>query len=145
MKIVSASAEIHAPADRIFELVADPSRQPEWDGNDNLAEAPEGQRVTAVGDVFTMLNTSGKTRDNHVVEFAEGRVIAWKPASPGKPPAGHVWKWEFEPLDEGRTRVTHTYDWTELTDENRMAKARSTTSEMLAASIARLKEKAEER
>lgn len=142
-KIVSASAEIAAPAADIFDLIADPSRQPEWDGNDNLAEAAEGQRVTAVGDVFMMTTTGGKIRDNHVTEFEEGRLIAWKPASPGEPPAGHLWRWELEPLDETHTRVTHTYDWTGLTDENRLAKAQSTTSENLAASIARLKDKVE--
>jgi uncharacterized protein YndB with AHSA1/START domain len=50
-RVVSASREIAAPADRIFELIADPAQQPRWDGNDNLAEAPTGQRVRAVGDV----------------------------------------------------------------------------------------------
>ena len=44
-KVVSASREMAAPADKIFELIADPSLQPRWDGNDNLAEAPGGQRV----------------------------------------------------------------------------------------------------
>ena len=68
-KVVSASREIAAPADKIFELIADPSLQPRWDGNDNLAEARTGQRVRAVGDVFTMTLTMGSVRDNHVVEF----------------------------------------------------------------------------
>ncbi|HEY5152134.1 MAG TPA: polyketide cyclase, partial [Mycobacterium sp.] len=35
-RVVSARREIAAPAATIFELVADPARQPEWDGNDNL-------------------------------------------------------------------------------------------------------------
>src|SRR5690348_7822822 len=46
-KLVSASREIHADAATIFELIADPAQQPRWDGNDNLAEAPTGQRVRA--------------------------------------------------------------------------------------------------
>ena len=82
-KVVSASREIAAPADKIFELIADPSLQPRWDGNDNLAEAPTGQRVRAVGDVFTMTITMGSVRENHVVEFEEGRLIAWRPSEPG--------------------------------------------------------------
>jgi uncharacterized protein YndB with AHSA1/START domain len=142
-KVVSASREIAAPADRIFELIADPWQQPRWDGNDNLAAAPPGQRVRAVGELFTMTVTQGSVRDNHVVEFDEGRLIAWQPADPGKDPAGHLWRWELEPLDGARTRVTHTYDWSRLTDEKRLERARNTTADKLQASLDRLAQLAE--
>ena len=115
-RVVSASREIAASADRIFELIADPSQQPRWDGNDNLAEAQPGQRVRGLGDVFTMTLTGGAVRENHIVEFEEGRCIAWLPSVPGWRPPGHLWRWELEPLAETRTRVTHTYDWSRLTD-----------------------------
>ena len=137
-RIASASREIAASADRIFELIADPVQQPRWDGNDNLAAAVDRQRVTAAGDVFTMTTTKGNARENHVVEFEEGRRIAWKPAEPGHEPPGHLWRWELEPLDPSRTLVTHTYDWTRLTDEKRLARARATTADRLQASIDRL-------
>ncbi|NVP72800.1 hypothetical protein HXP39_18985, partial [Vibrio cholerae O1 biovar El Tor] len=65
-RIVRAKRTISAPAARIFELIADPAKQPEWDGNDNLAEGAAGQRVHAVGDVFSMLTTKGVRRDNTV-------------------------------------------------------------------------------
>src|SRR2546430_11803289 len=117
--VVSASRDIGAGADRIFELIADPSQQPRWDGNDNLAEAEPGQRVRSVGEVFTMILTNGNIRENHVVEFDEARRIAWRPSELGRRPPGHLWRWELEPLGETRTRVTHTYDWSQLTDENR--------------------------
>lgn len=136
-RVVSAERVIHAPAEAVFELIADPARQPEWDGNDNLAEAAPGQRVRAVGDVFTMTLTGGSTRENRVVEFTEARRIAWLPAPPGEEPRGHLWRWELEPTDGG-TLVRHTYDWTALVDETRLARARATTSERLAASIDRL-------
>ena len=61
----------------------------------------------------------------------------------GAAPAGHLWRWEIEPVGEGRSLVTHTYDWTELTDENRFARARATTADALSASIDRLAELAE--
>ena len=141
--VVEASRKVSAGAERIFELIADPARQPEWDGNDNLDEAPTDQRVRAVGDVFTMDLTNGKTRENHVVEFDEGRLIAWMPASPGEEPAGHLWRWKLEPLEDGSTQVTHTYDWSKLTDPARMERARSTTSEMLQGSVDRLAAMAE--
>jgi uncharacterized protein YndB with AHSA1/START domain len=137
-RVVHASREIAASAQRIFELIADPAQQPRWDGNDNLAEAPDGQRVRGSGEVFTMTTTKGSVRENHVVEFDEGRRIAWRPAEPGQEPPGHLWRWVLEPIDSSRTRVTHTYDWTELTDEGRFGRARATTAEKLQGSLDRL-------
>ncbi len=134
-RVVSASREIAAGAARVFELIADPAQQPRWDGNDNLAEAAGGQRVRAVGDVFTMTLTRGNVRENHVVEFEEGRRIAWRPAEPGQAPPGHLWRWELEPIDASRTLVTHTYDWSQLTDEQRLPRARTTTADRLRASL----------
>ena len=143
--VVSASREIAAPADQIFALIADPAEQPRWDGNDNLAGAEAGQRVRAVGDVFVMTNRNGGVRDNHVVAFVEGREIAWRPAPHGEQPAGHQWGWVLEPLEDGRTLVTHVYDFSDLpaSQEARLAKARQMTPEKLMASIDRLAELAE--
>ena len=137
-RVVSADREIAAGADTVFALIADPAEQPRWDGNDNLAGAERGQRVRALGEVFTTAITTGGVRENHVVEFEEGRRIAWRPAEPGQEPPGHLWRWELEPLGPDRTRVTHTYDWTRLTDEKRLVRARATTAEKLAASLDRL-------
>jgi uncharacterized protein YndB with AHSA1/START domain len=137
-KVVSASREIAAAPGPIFELIADPAEQPRWDGNDNLVQAPTGQRVRRAGDVFTMVLTNGGIRENHVVEFEEGRLIAWTPAEPGQAPPGHLWRWALEPVGASRTLVTHTYDWTNLTDENRFPRARATTADRLRASLDRL-------
>jgi uncharacterized protein YndB with AHSA1/START domain len=137
-RVVTASREIGAAGAEIFELIADPAQQPRWDGNDNLAEAAAGQRVRALGDVFVMTTTKGRIRENRVVEFDEGRLIAWLPSEPGQPPPGHLWRWELEPVDDTHTRVTHTYDWSRLTDEERLPRARWTTSERLRASLDRL-------
>jgi uncharacterized protein YndB with AHSA1/START domain len=137
-RVVSASREIAAGPGRIFELIADPAQQPRWDGNDNLAMASGGQRVHRAGDVFTMTLTKGSIRENHVVEFEEGRRIAWLPAEAGKRPPGHLWRWELEPVAASRTRVTQTYDWTRLTDKKRLPRARATTADRLRASLDRL-------
>jgi len=141
-RIVEAYRVIGADAADIFELIADPARQPSWDGNDNLADAAPGQRVRAVGDVFSTMLKMGSVRENHVVEFEEGRRIAWRPAEPGEEPPGHLWRWTLEPLSDGRTLVTHVYDWTQLTDPRRLERAKVTTADMLAASLANLAEKA---
>ncbi|OHV00249.1 SRPBCC family protein [Mycobacterium talmoniae] len=142
-RVVSANRVIAAGAEQIFALIADPAQQPRWDGNDNLAEAPAGQRVRAVGDRFTMTTTKGNVRENHVVEFDDGRRIAWLPAEPGHQPPGHLWRWQLEPVDAGHTRVTHTYDWSALTDEKRFPRARATTADRLRASLDRLADLAE--
>ena len=126
------------PPGDIFELIADPAQQPRWDGNDNLDAADPEQRVHAVGEVFTMRTTKGNVRENHVVEFEEGRRIAWRPAEPGQEPPGHLWRWELEPIDTGHTHVTHTYDWRQLTDEQRLPRARATSAQRLQASLDRL-------
>lgn len=137
-RVVSATRDVAAPAETIFAVIADPARQPEFDGNDNLDHADPGHRVTAAGQVFAMHLASGAIRDNHVVDFTEGRVIAWRPGEEGGGPIGHEWRWELEPIDEGHTRVTHTYDWTDLHDEQRLGRARATTAEKLRASLDRL-------
>jgi len=142
---VSASRDISAAPAEIFELIADPAQQPGWDGNDNLAEAAPGQRIGAVGEVFTMTLTGGQVRENHVVEFVEGRRIAWRPSEPGQDEPGHLWRWELEPVGTAATRVTHTYDWTRLTDESRFARARATTADRLQGSLDRLAAAAERR
>jgi uncharacterized protein YndB with AHSA1/START domain len=137
-RVVRASREIAASPERIFELIADPAQQAGWDANGNLGGAQPGQRVRRAGDVFLMTLTSGSVRENHVVEFEEARRIAWKPSQVGRSQPGHLWRWELEPLGGGRTLVTHTYDWTELTDETRLERARWTTADRLSASIDRL-------
>jgi uncharacterized protein YndB with AHSA1/START domain len=135
---VSVTRIIAANAQRIFDLIADPALQPQWDGNDNLASAAPGQRVRQAGDVFKTTLTQGGVRENHVVEFIEGSQIAWRPAEPGKQPPGHLWRWVLEPVSADLTSVTHTYDWTQLTDTTRLARARATTRDMLRASLDRL-------
>jgi uncharacterized protein YndB with AHSA1/START domain len=142
-RLATASREINAPAQRIFEFIADPAQQPQWDGNNNLRHAAPGQRIRGVGEMFRMTLTTDMVRENHVVEFVEGRRIAWTPAEPGGTPPGHLWRWELEPVTDTRTSVTHTYDWTQLTDEARFVRARDTTPARLAASLQRLAELAE--
>lgn len=137
-RIVSASRVISAAAPRIFELIADPSRHPSWDGNNNLASSAPGQRVRQVGDIFKTTLTNGAVRENHVVEFVECSKIAWCPAEPKKLPPGHLWRWELSPVNPELTTVTHTYDWTALTDAARIERARATTRDMLRESIDRL-------
>ncbi|MGY5764241.1 GNAT family N-acetyltransferase [Brachybacterium sp. DNPG3] len=142
-RVVIAEEIVDAPAAEIFELIADPARQIAWDGNDNLAESAPGHRVRGAGESFLTTLTKGAVRENHVVRFIEGRSIAWQPSEQGGRPFGQLWRWDLEPLEDGRTRVTHTYDWTGLRDPRRLSRARGMTEDNLRASILRLKALAE--
>ena len=83
-----------------------------------------------------------KFRDKYDLPYRllsdEGHRIAWRPAEPGQEPPGHLWRWELEPIDSSSTRVTHTYDWTQLSDESRIPRARATTADKLQNSLDRL-------
>ena len=60
----------------------------------------------------------------------------------GRP--GTCWRSELEPIGTSRTRVTQTYDWTQLTDNKRLPRARATTADKLRASLDRLAALAEQ-
>jgi hypothetical protein len=58
--------------------------------------------------VFLMTLAQGAICENHIVEFEEGRRIAWLPSEIGAKPPGHLWRWEVEPLGDALNRVSHT-------------------------------------
>ena len=43
-----------------------------------------------------------------VTELVEDRVMEWRH------PGGHRWRWEFEPVADGTTRVTETFDYSTI-------------------------------
>ncbi len=108
-RVVSISRDIDAPAERIFELLADPARHGEIDGS-GMVQAAKGdpQRLT-LGAKFGMDMKIGPIPyriGNTVVEFEENRLIAWAHFG------GHRWRYRLEPLDGGaRTKVTEEFDW----------------------------------
>ncbi len=107
-KKVSITKVVHAPAERIFDLLADPAKHPVIDGSGSVraahAAAPTRLRL---GDTFGMSMKLGASYKitNTVVEFEENRLIAWRH------PGGHRWRWELRPLDEQTTEVTETFDY----------------------------------
>lgn len=123
--VVTVSRTVATPAHRVFELLADPSRHPDFDGSGMLRSAPENRPITAVGDVFVMKKFYGDLgeheTEDHVVEFEVDRRIAWEPAARDAGPAaasgvptgertGHRWGWELQPDGPGATVVTEIYD-----------------------------------
>jgi hypothetical protein len=104
---VSTSRVIAADRQAIFEVVADPALHPVIDGSGTVGGVQDGgpERL-ALGVRFGMdmhLGASYKIL-NEVVEFEEGRVIAWRHFN------GHRWRYEFRDV-AGGTEVTETFDW----------------------------------
>jgi uncharacterized protein YndB with AHSA1/START domain len=104
---VSASRLIPTTPEAIFDLLVDPSKHPEIDGSGTVkaSKEEEGTRLS-LGSRFGMSMRLGVPYgiSNEVVEFEEGRLIAWRHFG------GHRWRWRLEPTDGG-TLVTETFDW----------------------------------
>jgi len=116
---------VQAPAARVFDLLVTPARHVEIDGSGMLVATSSDQRLTAVGDVFTVEMARDGTpyrSDNHVTAFKTDRRIAWATARPGATPSGYFWAWELHAEDALTTDVVHTYDWSTLTDPDVLAR-----------------------
>jgi len=101
----SVSRVIPADADALFDVVADPSLHHVIDGSGSVRGARGGSRRLALGDRFSTSMRIGLPYviSNKVVEFEDGRRIAWAHLG------GWRWRYEFEPVDGG-TKVTETFD-----------------------------------
>jgi ribosome-associated toxin RatA of RatAB toxin-antitoxin module len=106
--LVSRTAVVAAPASRIFDLLSDPRRHPEFDGSGTVNGIIDGPERLGRGDRFgadmAMSGARYQTR-NTVVEYDKNRLLAWKHVGP------HRWRWELEDLGDGSTRVTETFDY----------------------------------
>lgn len=106
-KIVTRSTIVSAPAQMIFDLLADPRRHGEIDGSGSIQSAqinaPERLSLNATFGMQMKIGLSYKIT-NTVVEFEEGKTIAWRHFG------GHIWRYILEPVDGG-TKVTEQFDW----------------------------------
>ncbi|MFV0259610.1 MAG: TIGR01777 family oxidoreductase [Acidimicrobiales bacterium] len=104
---LSVSRVVAAPAGTIFDVLADPSLHQVIDGSGTV----RGGRGRNPDRLFRGARFGMDMRmkvpyriTNEVVEFEEGRLIAWRHLG------HHVWRYQLEPV-EGGTRVTETFDW----------------------------------
>jgi uncharacterized protein YndB with AHSA1/START domain len=113
--LVSVERVIAAPADRIFELLADPARHHDIDGSGSVRDAKPGTERLAMGSCFGMgMHLGiGYSTTNTVIEFDEGKRIAWQTAPKGglggRFFGGRIWRYELEPADGG-TLVRESWD-----------------------------------
>jgi uncharacterized protein YndB with AHSA1/START domain len=109
--MVRVERVIPAPADDIFDLLADPAMHPVVDGSGTVrASETVGRTRLGPGSEFGMrMHLVVPYRlTNRVVEFEDGRRIAWAHVG------GARWRYELEPV-EGGTRVVETFDLTTTT------------------------------
>jgi hypothetical protein len=104
--LVSESRVIAAPAQVLFDIVADPAQHPVIDGSGSVQALRDGSPSRLeLGAKFGMDMKLGAPYKivNKVVEFEEGSRIAWRHFN------GHIWRYLFESV-EGGTRVTEQWD-----------------------------------
>jgi uncharacterized protein YndB with AHSA1/START domain len=113
--VVSVERVIAAPADRIFDLLADPARHHDVDGSGSVRDAKGSPGRLSMGAEFGMAMQLGYkySTKNQVIEFDDGKRIAWQtsPTSSlqSKLAGGRIWRYELEPSGDG-TLVRESWD-----------------------------------
>lgn len=105
--VVKETVDIEAPAEVIFDTLADPARHVLIDGSTTVRRLRRGPVRLSVGSTFTMsMRLFGVPYrvTNRVVEFEPNRLIAWRHFEPQR------WRYELEPLSDG-TRVMESFDY----------------------------------
>ncbi len=103
---MSVERVIPAPAQRLFDVVADPALHAVIDGSGTVRALREGSpRRLSPGAKFGIAMRLGVPYPitNTVVGFEEGRVLAWEHLGRAR------WRYRFDPVDGG-TRVTECWD-----------------------------------
>ena len=142
--VVSVERVIPAPPEKIFDLLADPSRHRDIDGSGTVRDAKDPPGRVALGATFgmSMKRGIGYSTQNTVIEFEENRRIAWQTSSGGrigKAMGGVIWRYELEPVDGG-TRVRESWDISQSRGKAVMKRAGKQTRTNIEQTLARIEE-----
>ncbi len=135
---VAATVVIDAPAETVFDVLADPSSHAAVDGTGWVRRPVDAARLTEIGQIFRMgMYHEGHPNKhyemaNRVEVLDRPRAIAWMPGAeprhiPGRDASegdtieygGWIWRYDLEPITPDRTAVTLTYDWSGVSPDNR--------------------------
>jgi hypothetical protein len=129
---VSATKRIAAPAHELFLIVSSPAGHVAIDGSGMLEAAPDDRQLTAVGETFDMDMDRAPLGDvpgmgkyqvrNTVTQIVPDRLFEWGIGGMDRPPVGHVYGWQLDPVSDSETDVTNYCDWTNIPDELREAR-----------------------
>jgi hypothetical protein len=118
---ISATTVIAAPADVIFDVLADPATHAAIDGTGRVRGSLDKQTLTAAGEIFRVAMYHENHPDgeyemaNRVQVIDRPTVISWEPgydAGDGTLAfGGWIWRYDLAPAGPSRTTVTLTYDW----------------------------------
>ena len=134
---------IPASADRIFAIIADPSRHREIDGSGTLREVKKLPEKLELGSKFGMAMKVGipYSMESTVIEYEQDRRLAWQSRPPGKIPGklagGRIWRYELEPV-EGGTRVRESWDISQEVVKAFVRPARKKTIDAMNATLERI-------
>ena len=105
-KIAGARIVINRPASELFNFIANPKNHPKIDGSKMVRGKAYGPKRLSMNSWFVMrqLRIIPYFMPNKIVEFEEGKLIAWRNALPSR------WRYEFISLPDGSTQVTQYLD-----------------------------------
>jgi hypothetical protein len=106
-KIVSVSKLVSASPEQIFELLANPAMHAVIDGSGSvIASKSSAPQRLSLNATFGMSMKKGAPYKitNTVVEFVEGKQIAWRHFG------GHIWRYILESTQDG-TMVTEQFSY----------------------------------
>ncbi len=134
---------IPATPERIFALLADPTRHPEIDGSGTVRGAKQASEKLGLGSTFGMSMKLGVPYSmvSTVIEYEEGRRIAWQTRPPvgRKLAGGRIWRYELEPVDGG-TLVRESWDISQEVVKALVRPARGKTRKAMAATLERIEQ-----
>jgi len=137
-QIVAARIVINKPASELFSFIANPKNHPKIDGSKMVRGKAYGPKRLSLNSWFVMRQWRiiPYFMPNKVVEFEEGKLLAWRNASPSR------WRYEFISLPDGATQVTQYLDCSHT--PSKLAKSElSWAAKAMAKTLVRLKEQVE--
>jgi hypothetical protein len=137
-QMAAARIVIKKPASELFDFIATPKNHPKIDGSKMVRGKAYGPKRLSMNSWFVMRQSRiiPYFMPNKIVEFEEGKIIAWRNASPSR------WRYEFVALSHDSTQVTQYLDCSHT--PSKLAKSElSWAAKAMAKTLVRLKEQVE--